>query len=131
MIPRLALDTSATINYLRDDQQFPPQLDEAVKILVPLTVIGELLFGAGRSNRPQVNLATIHELISSSWIPLLPDIGTTIIYGQIRMAQYGGLLTASKVNDLWIAALCIQHDLPLLTNDAGYDNVAGLKVLHW
>lgn len=131
MIPRLALDTSAAVDYLRDDRQFPPQLDEAVKVLVPLMVIGELLFGAGRSNRPQVNLSTIHELISSSWIPLLPDIGTAVIYGQIRLAQYGGLLTASKVNDLWIAALCIQHDLPLLTNDAGYDNVAGLKVLHW
>ena len=131
MIPRLGLDTSAAVDYLRDDRQFPPQIDGAMEILVPLAVIGELLFGAGRSNRPQVNLTTIHELLSSSWKPLLPDVGTAVIYGQIRVAQYGGLLTASKVNDLWIAALCIQHDLPLLTNDAGYDNVPGLNVLHW
>jgi predicted nucleic acid-binding protein len=37
----------------------------------------------------------------------------------------------SKLNDLWIAALCLQHDLPLLTNDHGFDHIAGLTVIHW
>jgi predicted nucleic acid-binding protein len=40
-------------------------------------------------------------------------------------------LTASKINDLWIAALCIQHNLPLLTNDAGFDHISRLTVIHW
>ena len=38
---------------------------------------------------------------------------------------------SSKVNDLWIAALCIQHNLPLLTHDRGFDHIAGLTVVHW
>jgi predicted nucleic acid-binding protein len=32
---------------------------------------------------------------------------------------------------LWIAALCIQYDFPLLTNDGVYDRVPGLTVIHW
>ncbi|HEX3067377.1 MAG TPA: hypothetical protein VHX14_02300 [Thermoanaerobaculia bacterium] len=34
-------------------------------------------------------------------------------------------------HDLWIAALCLQFDLPLLTNDALFDEVSELEVVHW
>ena len=54
------------------------------------------------------------------------------IYGQLRARLgMGRNITPSKANDLWIAALCIQHDLPLLTNDGGFDHIPGLRVLHW
>jgi len=33
--------------------------------------------------------------------------------------------------DVWIAALCIQHDVPLLTNDRGFDTIPELTVIHW
>ena len=35
------------------------------------------------------------------------------------------------MNDMWIAALCIQHDVPLLTSDHGFDIITGLTVIHW
>ena len=34
-------------------------------------------------------------------------------------------------NDLWIAALCGQHSLPLLSRDRHLDVVSGLKRLEW
>ena len=34
-------------------------------------------------------------------------------------------------NDLWIAALCGQHSLPLLSRDRLFDVVPGLKRLEW
>jgi tRNA(fMet)-specific endonuclease VapC len=34
-------------------------------------------------------------------------------------------------NDLWIAALARQHGLPILTNDAHFDQVAGLQRISW
>lgn len=129
---RLAVDTSAIIDYIRPDRDYPPQFDTAEEIVVPLTVIGELYYGASRSTRPD-HQRKIVEYVIHRWQVLLPDVETARVYGDIRAASFGGnaSLTASKVNDLWIAALCIQHGLPLLTNDAGYDSVAGLKVLHW
>jgi predicted nucleic acid-binding protein len=33
--------------------------------------------------------------------------------------------------DLWIAALCLQHQLPLLTKDSLFPDVIGLDVVNW
>jgi tRNA(fMet)-specific endonuclease VapC len=34
-------------------------------------------------------------------------------------------------NDLWIAALTRQHALPLLSDDAHFDRVAGIQRVSW
>jgi predicted nucleic acid-binding protein len=34
-------------------------------------------------------------------------------------------------HDVWIAALCVQHRLPLLSNDRDMDRVSELEVVHW
>jgi predicted nucleic acid-binding protein len=34
-------------------------------------------------------------------------------------------------NDLWIAASCRQHSLPLLSRDRHFDFVPGIKRLSW
>lgn len=77
--------------------------------------------------------AEIVEDFIERWQPLIPDVQTARIYGDIRAALFWttGNLAPSKMNDLWIAALCIQHELPLLTNDAGFERIPGLTVIHW
>jgi predicted nucleic acid-binding protein len=80
-------------------------------------------------------MATDHDRtrVIKRWRPLLPDLETARVYGKVRAdaSRAAISLTASKTNDLWIAALCIQHDLPLLTNDGGFDHIPGLNVIHW
>jgi len=34
------------------------------------------------------------------------------------------------INDSWIAATAMAHDLPIVTQDADYDGVPGLLVVH-
>ncbi|HVH85614.1 MAG TPA: PIN domain-containing protein, partial [Terriglobales bacterium] len=34
-------------------------------------------------------------------------------------------------NDLWIAALCRQHALPILTRDRHFDAVRGIRRIEW
>jgi len=34
-------------------------------------------------------------------------------------------------NDLWIAATCLELDIPLLTVDGHFDYVHGLQVINW
>jgi predicted nucleic acid-binding protein len=34
-------------------------------------------------------------------------------------------------NDLWIAALCRQHSLPLISRDRHFDVVRGLERIDW
>jgi tRNA(fMet)-specific endonuclease VapC len=129
---RLALDTDAAVDLIRDDRPTPPPISLVEQIILPITVVGELFQGAESSVRPERNRAVIEALLEQCQ-PLLPTIETARIYGRIRAAvfQRTGNLSVSKRNDLWIAALCIQNELPLLTNDAGYDSVPGLTVIHW
>lgn len=61
---------------------------------------------------------------------MAPDLHTARIYGRVR-GEVRFAISTSRMNDLWIAALCIQHDLPLLTNDRGFHAVPGLTVLTW
>ena len=96
-----------------------------------MPVLGELLAGAKASMDVQRNLKRVATLRRNCEL-LSPDENTAQVYGDIR-AMTGNVqpLSMSKLNDLWIAALCIQHNLPLLTNDRGFDHVAGLTVIHW
>ena len=132
MIQRLALDTSSVVDFMREDRRSPPQIEAAKMVVIPLPVIGELFHGAASSARSDESRAVVESTIHD-WQPLIPDVQTARLYGDIRAAVFRttGNLGASKMNDLWIAALCIQHGFPLLTNDAGYNRIAGLTVIHW
>jgi tRNA(fMet)-specific endonuclease VapC len=132
VIEQLAVDANAVIDYMRLEREYSAELDNAKTVFVPLTVIGELFYGASCSDRP-VHHRAIIETVIKRWPPLIPDLETSRIYGDIRAAasRKATTLTASKVNDLWIAALCIQHKLPLLSNDGGFDSIPGLTVIHW
>jgi hypothetical protein len=51
-------------------------------------------------------------------------------YAQLRLAlKRAG--TPIPSNDLWIAALCRQHDFPVLSKDRHFDRVKGLRRVEW
>lgn len=60
-----------------------------------------------------------------------PDEETARVYGRIRAELRLENIGRSKINGLWIAALCIQHELPLLSNDRGFDVVPNLTTIRW
>jgi predicted nucleic acid-binding protein len=61
---------------------------------------------------------------------LLPDESTPELYGRIsaQLAQAG---TSIPQNDIWIAAIALQSDLPMATADRHFQHVIGLTVLLW
>ena len=126
---RLVVDTNAAVDFMRGDSAPLQRYRTGWTIFLPLHVLGELYFGAFASKLTQENLAIVEDL-ANTWSVLAPTADTANIYGQLR-AREAAALSPSKLNDLWIAALCLQHDLPLLTNDSGFDAIAGLTVLHW
>jgi predicted nucleic acid-binding protein len=52
------------------------------------------------------------------------------MYGEVK-AELARLGKPIPDNDLWIAAVARQHDLPLATRDAHFALVPGLKTLAW
>jgi tRNA(fMet)-specific endonuclease VapC len=96
---------------------------------VPWVVLGELHYGACRAQRREAQLALIREFLQTAMI-LLPDEKTSEQYGHTKaeLAAIGKLIPD---NDVWIAAVARQYDLPLVTRDAHFAAVSGLQVLHW
>ena len=129
MIERLAVDTNALVEWLRSRTADPP-LNQARRIVVPLPVVGELYAGAYMSGLSEENLQAVERIRAKHTI-LHPDEETARLYGELRARHRLDNIRTSKMNDVWIAALCIQHDLPLLTNDRGFASFPSLRVLHW
>ena len=55
---------------------------------------------------------------------------TAFHYAEIRL-ELKRTGTPIPANDLWIAALCRQHDLPLMSRDRHFDRVLGIRRVGW
>lgn len=132
MIKRLAVDANFAIEVIRaNDAPAPEPLQHAENIVLPLPALGELLTGIYSSSRAAENFRILENLIET-WTVLQPDMATAHAYGRLRASLRDmPRTTQSRINDLWIAALCIQHSLPLLTKDGGFDTIPDLTVIHW
>jgi predicted nucleic acid-binding protein len=72
MIDRIAVDSNAAIEHLRNAGTVLPPLREAREIMLPLLVLGELLAGALASKNVAVNLRALEEL-TASWTMMFSD----------------------------------------------------------
>jgi tRNA(fMet)-specific endonuclease VapC len=129
MSGRCVLDTNIIIALFADDPAIENNLAKATEVFVPSIAIGELCFGARKSGRVKENLARIDEF-SASNIVLGCDIATARRYGEIKNA----LRTKGHPipeNDVWIAAIALQHDLTLVTRDTHFNEIDNLKMTTW
>ena len=125
----MILDTNA-VSAVADNQAAAVRLfTRAASIELPAIVLGEYRFGIAQSRRRKEYEKWLAELIAATRV-LPVDEGTTGHYAQIR-AELKKAGKPIPSNDLWIAALCRQHRLPLMSQDAHFDAVPGLKRMGW
>jgi len=131
---RLAFDSNAAIALLRPERPTPPPFSEARSLVLPLLVLAELELGQSRQS---VRTPVLSELVAACTI-LAPDRDTVRHYVAVRGEMLRGhTLPASPdareglSHDIWIAALCIQHRLPLLSNDRDMSRITGLDLIRW
>lgn len=101
----------------------------ADSVAIPVVVLGEFWFGIGQSRFRAEYDKWIRELTLSSKILDVTE-STAAAYAVVR-AELKKAGTPIPSNDLWIAALCREHRLPLLSQDGHFDRVKGLKRLGW
>lgn len=126
------LDTSAFSAYTNNknpDQNLKPYFSSDSEILVPLIVIAELRAGFMNGTKQQENEYILQRFLDSPNVATLPITDTTTW-------SYARVYTALRkigrpmgVNDMWIAALCFEHDLPLLTCDEDFSRVPDLMTV--
>ena len=122
------LDTNAAIAVLEERVTLGGVAGDLESYL-SLVVLAELFYGAFKSARIEQNLERVRRL--TMVCPVIgPDEGTAELYGRIKAALRRGGRPIPD-NDLWVAAVAIQHDLTLVTRDRHFDEVAGLQCIPW
>ncbi|HZQ91969.1 MAG TPA: type II toxin-antitoxin system VapC family toxin [Terriglobales bacterium] len=123
------LDTNAAIAALGDDAALLRELERSSEWLLPSVVLGELFYGAYGSTRVRSNLSRISDFVGLCTVVAV-DQDTALFYGRLRTElRFAGRPIPS--NDAWIASLCRQHSVPLLSRDRHFDVVEGLQVVNW
>lgn len=92
--------------------------------------VGELMFGAEKSQARERALATIAQLVQMIQPCALP-MAAAEHYGRVRATlQQQGLPIGN--NDLWLAAHALAEDWTLVThNTREFSRVTGLRVENW
>jgi tRNA(fMet)-specific endonuclease VapC len=123
------LDTNALSAFVDGDAGVSEALHREVRAAIPVIVLGEFRYGIAESR---------HRTAYETWLYThLPDFEiltvtdeTAVSYARLR----GDLRRSGRpipANDAWIAALALQHRLPILSRDEHFDVVLGLERRSW
>lgn len=125
----MILDTNALSAAADDDPAIIPFLARADQIGIPVIAIGEYRYGIAQS-RHRASYAEWLKGLLHDCLVLDANEPTTHYYAEItlELKQKGRPI---PTNDIWIAALCRQHSLPLLSRDRHFDLVSGIRRIGW
>lgn len=123
---RLALDTNRYVDFARNVPEALQRVREAEQVFMALVVLAELRAGFLCGSRSAENERTLAQFLDSPRIVVLhPDEDTTHHYARLfRQLRVQG--TPIPTNDIWLAALVVQHNLRLFARDRHFDALAQL-----
>ncbi len=123
---KIIIDTNIYSNLLRGDSEVNDTLRQVSHIGISIISIGELLSGFRVGNRMKENRDELGQFLDSPRVAIYPlEVDTAEHYSSIlnKLKQNG---TPIPTNDIWIAAVALQHGLPLYTQDNHFSYVDGL-----
>lgn len=123
---RVMLDTNRYVDFCRGDPGVLDVVRRAESVTLPFVALAELRAGFRCGTVGRRNEAVLVRFLASSRVSVLyPDEQTTHAYAGL-FAQLRAQGTPIPTNDLWIAALVVQHDLQLCSRDAHFENLPQL-----
>ncbi len=119
---KLVLDTNIYCDYA---EGLPDVVDAIAtygqSILIPSVVLGELFFGFMKGSRQQFNEKKLRQAVNGLKIEII-DVNTDVArkYATIYLSlQKRGMKI--PINDVWIAACCMEVGGTLLTRDKHFE----------
>lgn len=125
----MILDTNAVSALLAGDPGLEKVIGEEDAIFLPVIVLGEYRYGLARS-RHRVRLGRLLDLLADELRVLRIDQETSRHYAEVReqLRRDGRPIPE---NDVWIAALALQHAVPVVSRDTHFDSVDAITRLDW
>lgn len=126
---KLALDTNRYRDLVDGVDEVVLTLELAESIAVPFIVVAELRAGFAVGTRTRSNERVLSRFLAKPGVrTIYPGDATTRTYASLyRQLRRQG--TPIPTNDIWIAALVVEHGLTLYTRDAHFEHLPQLPVL--
>jgi tRNA(fMet)-specific endonuclease VapC len=123
---RLALDTNSYADLCRGEPSVIETVERADEVWLPFVVVGELRAGFAVGTQGPRNEAVLRRFLLKPGVGILyAGEQTTHHYASVyRQLRKQG--TPIPTNDMWIAALVLEHSLVLYARDAHFDALAQL-----
>lgn len=126
---RIALDTNRYVDFARSVPDAVRMIGQATRICLPFVVLGELRAGFLCGTRSAQNEQNLVRFLDSPRVRILfADEDTTHHYARLFM-QLRRQGTPIPTNDIWIAALAVQHDLHLFARDRHFEHLPQIPTL--
>jgi predicted nucleic acid-binding protein len=123
---RLVLDTNTYRAVMDGDARAAHLVRTCDAVLLPVPVVAELRFGFANGKKGAQNEATLAKFLDASRVETLScDEQTTPFYATLKL-QLKRQGTPIPINDVWIAALVLQHRGTLFTLDRDFDHLPQL-----
>jgi tRNA(fMet)-specific endonuclease VapC len=125
----LILDTNALSAFVDGQPEVGTILSRQNRAAIPVIVLGEFRYGmmASRFRKTYEEWLEVH-LRHFDLLPI--TVETTLPYASLR-ATLKGLGRPLPANDAWIAALAMQHRLPILSRDEHFDGLSDVRRISW
>lgn len=124
----ILVDTNAYTAFMKGEPDIVEVISHADRICLNSIVLGELLGGFAVGTREARNRAQLSRFLESPRVEILPVTDDT---ADSYALVYAGLRHKGRpipTNDLWIAASALEHGLALLSLDAHFSEVEGLRL---
>jgi tRNA(fMet)-specific endonuclease VapC len=123
------LDTNALSAFVDGDTGLARVLARTPQPVLPVIVLGEFLYGIAGSR---------HRAAYAEWLQTHLRHFDVLPVTEATAAKYADVRQSLKRlgrpipgNDAWIAALALQHNLPVVSRDEHFDVVPGVKRRSW
>ena len=123
----ILLDTNAYTAFMLGEAAVVEVVAHAERICLNSIVLGELLGGFAAGSREAKNRAELARFLDSPRVEVVPVTAHTADHYAL---VYLGLRRKGQpipTNDLWIAASALEHGAALLTHDAHFAQIDGLR----
>ena len=122
----LALDTNRYVDLCKGVEETVALVEEADRVFLPFVVIAELRAGFAHGRRQADNERILRRFLLKPGVGVVfADDQTTHHYAAVfkQLRRQG---TPIPTNDMWLAALTLQHNLVLHARDRRFDHLAQL-----
>jgi tRNA(fMet)-specific endonuclease VapC len=124
---RVALDTNRLTDLFQGDADLADRLGKCDEVWIPLIVLAEMKAGFLGGSQQYRNESLLRTFLGKPTVGiLLPARDTAEQYARL-FVQLKRAGTPIPDNDLWIAALALEHDLLLITRDRHFERVPQLQ----